>query len=120
MRKHLLKLTKRDFTIQAFKAGGKGGQHQNKTSSGIRIIHNASGARGESRSERSQKINRRLAFKRLSQSPKFRIWLNGVIIELETGKTIEERVDGWMKPENIQVEVVSNDGKWIEDAPYSA
>lgn len=112
MKKPILRLTKKDFTIQTFKAGGKGGQHQNKTDSGVRIIHKASGARGESRTERSQLANKKLALQRLSESPKFKIWLNGVVMELETGKTIDERVDEQMQPENIQVEAVNNEGKW--------
>lgn len=114
----LFRLTKKDFKIQTFKAGGKGGQHQNKTDSGVRIIHKVSGARGESRSERSQLVNKKLAFKRLIESPKFKLWLNGVVAELTTGKTIEQRVDEKMKPENIRVEIVGEDGKWqIEPQP---
>src|SRR5437868_98049 len=34
--------------VQTFSAGGPGGQHQNKTQSGVRIIH-SSGVRAESR-----------------------------------------------------------------------
>lgn len=111
-RELLLRLTKNDFEIQTFKAGGKGGQHQNKTDSGVRIIHKASGATGESRSERSQLTNKKLAFKRLSKSPKFKFWLRGMVLELTTGKTIEQRVDEQMKPENLRIETVGEDGKW--------
>ena len=65
MKKELLfSITKKDFEVQTFRSGGKGGQHQNKTDSGVRIIHRASGAVGESRSERSQLVNKRLALKR--------------------------------------------------------
>lgn len=112
-RRPILRLTKKDFTIQTFRAGGKGGQHQNKTDSGVRIIHNASGARGESRTERSQLMNKKLALQHLAESPKFRMWLNGIVIQLETGKTIDERVDEQMTPENLQVEIVGDDGKWV-------
>jgi protein subunit release factor B len=108
-------LKKKDFKIQTFTSGGKGGQHQNKTSSGVRIVHEASGARGESRSERSQLTNKKLALKRLSQSPKFKMWVNSAVLELETGKTIEERVEEAMKPENLEIEVKVN-GRW-ETAP---
>ena len=111
-RELLFKLTKKDFEIQTFRAGGKGGQHQNTTDSGVRIIHKASGARGESRSERSQLTNKKLAFQRLTKSPKFKIWLNGVILELSTGKTIQQRVNEQMNPENIQVETIAKNGKW--------
>jgi len=43
MKNKLFSLTKKDFDIQTFRAGGKGGQKQNKISSGVRIIHRESG-----------------------------------------------------------------------------
>lgn len=51
--------------IQTFRAGGKGGQHQNTTDSGVRLVHRPTGIRVESRSDRSQHRNRRLALERL-------------------------------------------------------
>lgn len=55
-----------DFKIDTFRSGGKGGQHQNKTDSGARITHIASGCSAESRTERSQHQNIKIAFKRLT------------------------------------------------------
>jgi peptide chain release factor 2 len=46
-----------DLEMQTFTSGGPGGQHQNKTQSGVRLIHKPSGIRGESRTERSQHKN---------------------------------------------------------------
>lgn len=45
--------------MQTFCSGGPGGQHQNKTQSGVRLIYNYGGreVRGESRTERSQPKN---------------------------------------------------------------
>ncbi|MGO9600726.1 MAG: peptide chain release factor 2 [Isosphaeraceae bacterium] len=40
-----------------FRSGGPGGQHQNKTESGVRYTHMPSGVAAESRSERSQHKN---------------------------------------------------------------
>ena len=40
-----------------FRSGGPGGQHQNKTESGVRYTHLPSGVAAESRSERSQHKN---------------------------------------------------------------
>ena len=42
----------------------------------MRIIHRESGAVGESRSEKSQHQNKKLAFRKMAKSAKFRIWLN--------------------------------------------
>ncbi|NNF39187.1 MAG: peptide chain release factor-like protein [Gemmatimonadetes bacterium] len=51
--------------MQTFRAGGKGGQHQNATESGVRLIHRPTGIRVESRGERSQHRNRSIALERL-------------------------------------------------------
>jgi peptide chain release factor 2 len=46
-----------DLEMQTFCSGGPGGQHQNKTQSGVRLIHKPTGVRAESRTERSQHKN---------------------------------------------------------------
>jgi len=51
--------------METFRAGGPGGQHQNTTESGVRLVHLPTGARVEARDERSQYRNRRLALMRL-------------------------------------------------------
>jgi peptide chain release factor 2 len=43
--------------MQTFCSGGPGGQHQNKTQSGVRLIHKPTNVRAESRTERSQNKN---------------------------------------------------------------
>ncbi len=48
-----------------FRCGGPGGQHQNKTESGVRYTHLPSGVAAESRSERSQHKNDALALQLL-------------------------------------------------------
>lgn len=115
-RELLFSLTKKDFKVQSFRAGGKGGQHQNTTNSGVRIIHGTSGARGESRTERSQLTNKKLAFTRLIKSPKFKIWMNEIVLELTSGKTLEQRVEEAMQPKNLIIEIVGEDGKWQKEA----
>ena len=54
-----------DLERQTFRSGGPGGQHQNKTESGVRYIHKPTGIAAESRSERSQHKNDDMAMKLL-------------------------------------------------------
>lgn len=110
----LFSVTKKDLDIQTFRCGGHGGQKVNKTSSGVRIIHGESGAVGESRSERSQYQNKKIAFRRLVKSQKFKLWLNKKAFEMGCDqKEIKKKVDDEMIPNNLKVEVKC-DGKWTE------
>lgn len=114
MKKELLfTLTKKDFNVQVFRSGGPGGQHQNKVASGVRIIHRDSGAVGESRTDKSQHRNRRLALERLVKSAKFKVWQARRVHELTSGKTIEQWVDEAMVAENLKIEARDINGKWI-------
>ena len=114
MKKELLfTLTRKDFDVQTFRSGGPGGQHQNKVDSGVRITHRASGAVGESRTDRSQHRNKRLALERLTRSGKFKVWLNHKLYELSSGKTIEQRVEEAMLPHNLRIEARGENGKWV-------
>jgi hypothetical protein len=97
-----------DCEVQTFRAGGKGGQNQNKRESGVRVIHHPSGARGESREERSQLQNKRTAFIRMTQTGTFKAWLYWTVNNL---KTPEERVAEDMRPENLLVETRET-GTW--------
>ena len=112
MKELLFTIFKKDFDIQTFKSGGPGGQHQNKTDSGVRIIHKASMAIGESRSYKSQHRNKRIALKRLIETNKFKIWLNRQIFEINNGRTIEQIVEEEMNQKNLKIEVKDNNNKW--------
>jgi peptide chain release factor len=59
-------LTAREIRFEAFRAGGPGGQHQNKTESAVRAIHMASGLSVVAREERSQHRNKALALQRIA------------------------------------------------------
>jgi peptide chain release factor 2 len=48
-----------------FRSGGPGGQHQNKTESGVRYTHLPTGIAAESRTERSQHKNDQMALQLL-------------------------------------------------------
>ena len=104
----LFSITKKDFRIDTFRCGGKGGQKQNKTSSGVRITHIESGAVGESREERSQVQNKKIAFSRLIESKQFQVWFKKKIAEAlltsEEKRKIERKVDDWMREENLKIE----------------
>lgn len=112
----ILSLNKDDFIFQTFRAGGKGGQKQNKTSSGVRMVHKASGATGESRNHRSQLHNKREAFKRLTDPGIFQAWLK-MEINRKVGllDKVESKVEESMHPDNIKIEVINEKGQWVEN-----
>jgi len=101
----LFSLTKNDFELQFFRAGGKGGQKQNKTSSGCRIIHKESGAVGESREERQQTANKKMAFQRLIKSKEFQLWHKIKAASMLSGVAdVHKKVDKMMSEENLKIE----------------
>jgi peptide chain release factor 2 len=56
-----IELKPEDLKRDTFRSGGPGGQHQNKTESGVRYTHLPTGIAAESRSERSQHKNDQMA-----------------------------------------------------------
>ncbi len=115
----LFRLTKKDFIVETFRAGGKGGQNQNKRDTGVRIKHPASGAVGESRNHRTQPQNKKEAFRRLIESAKFKTWHKmEVARRLRDGPSVEETVEDMMRPENLRVEVKDPEtDTWILEKP---
>lgn len=117
----LFSITKKDLDITTFRAGGKGGQHQNKTDSAVRIKHRDSGAVAESRESRSQAENKSIAWKRLIETPEFKVWLKKRIAEAsmtsdqkrKMEKRIADAVARQMAPGNILEEVQNEDGTWV-------
>jgi protein subunit release factor B len=104
-KKTVLTLTKKDFKIDFFRAGGKGGQNRNKVETACRITHLASGVSAEATEERSQHQNKVNAFKRLCAKSAFKKWL-----EIETARKlgqladVELKVNEMMKDENLLIE----------------
>jgi protein subunit release factor B len=109
-RELLFSVTLKDCDVQTFRAGGKGGQHQNKTETGVRVIHRASGARGEARDSRSQDQNKKAAFRRMAETPTFKAWLK---MKLGRDDHVKAEVERMMWPHNIKTEVREN-GQWVE------
>lgn len=57
----------KEFRIEKFHSGGKGGQNVNKVETGIRIIHIPTGITVTSTEERSQYMNKQKALKRIQE-----------------------------------------------------
>jgi protein subunit release factor B len=108
-RKLVLSVTAKDCELQTFRCGGPGGQKQNKTSSGVRWIHRASGARGECREERSQLQNKKIAWRRMVESKTFQVWLKrelggDVLAEAELERRVQARLRADLAEENLRWE----------------
>lgn len=111
-REKLFSVTLNDCDVQTFAAGGPGGQHQNTSNTGVRIIHRESRARGESREERSQHLNKKAAFRRMTEDKRFKAWINRQL--WFRGEPPEKRAERDMAAKNLRVEVRRN-GKWEEE-----
>jgi len=105
-------VTSDDLVFQTFRAGGNGGQNQNKRDTGVRVIHPPSGARAESREQRSQLQNKRAALRRMADTPAFRFWVQQELRRLDGRKTVEQKVDEAMASENLLVERRDAEGNW--------
>ena len=77
-------LTARDVRFEAFRAGGPGGQHQNKTESAVRAIHMASGLSVVARDLRSQHRNKAMALARMAALLELRGELEAITARADT------------------------------------
>lgn len=111
MREKLFTVSIKDCRVDTFRSGGKGGQNQNKRDSGVRVVHEPSGAVGESREERSQFQNKKNAFVKMANSKLFQDWAKRTAAKLQGEETIEERVDRMMHPSNLLTETF-NGKEW--------
>lgn len=108
-REHLFSVTLADCEVQSFASGGPGGQNQNTCNTGIRITHRPSGAVGVARDERSQLLNKRAAFRRMTEHALFKLWVNRQV--WHHGESPEKQVEQQMQDKNLRVEV-REDRQW--------
>lgn len=108
-----MSVTLADCDVQTKRGSGAGGQNRNKRDTAVRIVHRPSGAAGESCEERSQLQNKRAAFKRMTEDPKFKIWLNRELWIRKGLPTPEQQVEKDMQPEKIRVDVKDERGRWV-------
>lgn len=103
-KKLLFSVTIKDCDIATFCTGGPGGQKQNKTASGVRITHRASGAVGEGREHRSQNANKKAAWERMGKSKTFQAWAKVQAARIQGEPSIEEVVEKALAESNIKEE----------------
>lgn len=114
-REPILRVGLKDCRVDTFRAGGKGGQNQNKTNSGVRVVHEPSGAVGESREHRDQLQNKKAAFNRMANSDRFQNWARlASLRKLGETKNIDQRVEHELAF-NTVTEVKDEKGNWVDE-----
>ena len=113
-KQHLFSVTKSDCTFKYYKGSGPGGQKRNKTENCCQCTHKASGAQGSSEDGKSKEQNQKQAFKRMTETTKFKLWMNKEILRI-TGELekIEEKVSYELE-NHVKIEGKDEKGNWHE------
>jgi protein subunit release factor A len=113
-RQKITLVTAKDCEFTAYCGSGAGGQARNKVHSAMMCKHIPSGAIGRCSESRSQLENKQKAFRRMAETPKFKVWVNRRLYEIQQGESMEKTVERMMEPQNLVVEV-KRDGKWVPE-----
>lgn len=114
-RELLFNVTSKDCKWQFYRGSGNGGQNRNKRDTAARCIHEPSGAVACAEEERTQLQNKRIAFKRMASTQKFKTWLKTETARrMGTLKDIGKKVDYEME-HNVKVEVKDEKGRWVKE-----
>ncbi len=115
MKELLFSITKKDFKINYFSGTGAGGQHRNRHMNSVRLTHLPSNVTVTGQSNKERLSNIKEALNNILKHPKFKIWHNEKVMEMLTGKSIDDRVNESMSPENLIIESKDENGRWSKD-----
>ena len=114
-RQRLLHLTSDDFEWSTYRSSGPGGQYRNKTDTSVRCHHPPSGVTTQAGEHRSQLLNKRAAFRRMFQNPKFQQWLKlesaKVLGSVMSDQELKDRIDRELSdPRITKIEYIDTSG----------
>lgn len=113
-RKLLFSVTLDDCKVETFSVSGAGGQHRDRTASGVRVTHVESGAVGRGVDSRSQLVNKKAAFKKMVADPRFTFWVTEERREMEGHQSAEQYAEQEINnPKHIRVEGKDPAGRWV-------
>ena len=116
-RELLFTVTIKDFDVTHTRGSGPGGQHRNKTSTGVRLVHRASGAVAESTEHKSQDQNKREAWRKIRETPEWQRWFRDMVATTAGRPTVAQRVERAMAPANITTQVLDEKSRWVTVDP---
>ena len=110
----LFSVTKKDLDITTFTGSGPGGQHRNRVQTAVRIVHRASGAVGVASDNKSQHVNIKAAFVRMTETKEFKLWHRLETAKHMGQKRVDQIVDEMLLPRNLKTECKDEKGRWVK------